>query len=215
MSLTERFLQFSLLGAEWVMWLLVALSVFSVYVMIERWLALRAARASDASVRSAVLAAIEAGDLDGALEAARKGEGPAGRLVAEMLRHGRHDAAALEAFLDAARPQEKLRLERNLSYLGTVGANAPFIGLFGTVLGIIKAFHDLAEAGIKPGGDSTAVVMAGISEALVATAIGLLVAIPAVVAYNYFQRRVKNLMAEAEALAGAVPALLPRSEEAD
>ncbi|RMG93811.1 MAG: MotA/TolQ/ExbB proton channel family protein [Deltaproteobacteria bacterium] len=209
MSLTERFLQFSLLGAEWVMWLLVALSVFSVYVMIERALALGAARRSDLAVRPKVLEALERGDLDGAKAAVKDAEGPAGRLLAEMLRHGRHDRDALEAFLDAARPAEKLRLERNLSYLGTVGANAPFIGLFGTVLGIIKAFHDLAEAGIKPGGDSTAVVMAGISEALVATAIGLLVAIPAVVAYNYFQRRVKNLMAGAEALAGAAVGLLP------
>ncbi len=209
MSLTERFLQFSLLGAEWVMWLLVALSVFSVYVMIERALALRAARRSDAAVRKPVMEALEAGDLAAARAATKGAEGPGGRLLAEMFRYDRRDHATLEALLDAARPHEKLRLERNLSYLGTVGANAPFVGLFGTVLGIIKAFHDLAEAGIKPGGDSTAVVMAGISEALVATAIGLMVAIPAVVAYNALQRRVKALMAEAEALAGAAVGLLP------
>jgi biopolymer transport protein ExbB len=82
-------------------------------------------------------------------------------------------------------------------FLGTLGNNAPFIGLFGTVLGIIKAFHDLA--GGQAGGPS--VVMAGISEALVATAVGLIVAIPAVVAFNIFSRRVRVRMSQAEWMA--------------
>jgi biopolymer transport protein ExbB len=90
-----------------------------------------------------------------------------------------------------AMSSEKTRIrqdhERFLIVLGTLGNNAPFIGLFGTVLGIIKAFSDLAE-NTQGGAD---VVMAGISEALVATAVGLLVAIPAVVAFNYFNRRVR------------------------
>ncbi len=82
----------------------------------------------------------------------------------------------------------KLSLEKRLGILATFGNNAPFIGLLGTVLGIIKAFHDLGTAkefGVK-------VVMAGISEALVATAMGLFVAIPSVIAYNYFVRRIKK-----------------------
>lgn len=84
----------------------------------------------------------------------------------------------------------KLSLEKRLGILATFGNNAPFIGLFGTVLGIIKAFHDLGtshEFGIR-------VVMTGISEALVATAMGLFVAIPSVIAYNYFVRRVKKIL---------------------
>ena len=105
-------------------------------------------------------------------------------------------------------PEEKVRLERNLAFLGTLGANAPFIGLFGTVLGIIKAFKDLAESGLKPGGETSTEVMSGISEALVATAVGLLVAIPAVVAYNIFQRRVKRTMGEAESLANTARSLV-------
>jgi biopolymer transport protein ExbB len=96
--------------------------------------------------------------------------------------------------------QQKLRYERNLIVLGTLGNNAPFIGLFGTVLGIIKAFMDLAQ-NITGG---AAVVMAGISEALVATAIGLMVAIPSVVAYNALKARVRTIMVNAEYLAGAV-----------
>ena len=80
--------------------------------------------------------------------------------------------------------------------LGTLGNNAPFIGLFGTVIGIIQAFHDLSSN--PEGGPS--VVMAGISEALVATAVGLLVAIPAVIAYNGYQRMVKRRLSNAEAM---------------
>jgi biopolymer transport protein ExbB len=90
----------------------------------------------------------------------------------------------------------RLKWEKNLAVLATIGSNAPFIGLFGTVLGIIKAFHDLSQ---QAGAGATGVT-AGISEALVATAVGLLVAIPAVVAYNVFQRRVKSALGEAEAL---------------
>ncbi len=84
----------------------------------------------------------------------------------------------------------KLALEKRLGILATFGNNAPFIGLFGTVLGIIEAFHALStsnEFGIR-------VVMGGISEALVATALGLFVAIPSVIAYNFFVRKVKTIL---------------------
>src|SRR5262249_19935977 len=106
--------------------------------------------------------------------------------------------------------RQRMRLERNLAFLGTLGNNAPFIGLFGTVRGIIKAFHDLA--GNQAGG--VAVVMAGISEALVATAVGLLVAIPAVVGFNYFNRRVKQSLANVDALAQVVLGQLKGEDEA-
>ena len=78
--------------------------------------------------------------------------------------------------------QERLRYERGLAFLGTLGNNAPFVGLFGTVLGIIRAFHDLAGNSLQ----GSQAVMAGIAEALVATAVGLLVALPAVATYNAF-----------------------------
>ena len=90
----------------------------------------------------------------------------------------------------------RIQWDKNLSALATIGANAPFIGLFGTVLGIIKAFHDLSQQAAN----GVQGVTAGVSEALVATAVGILVAIPAVVAYNLFQRRTKAALAEAEAL---------------
>src|SRR5207302_8681035 len=116
---------------------------------------------------------------------------------------------AVGAAMSGAKAQQRMRLERNLAFLGTLGNNAPFIGLFGTVLGIIKAFHDLA--GNQAGG--VAVVMAGISEALVATAVGLLVAIPAVVGFNYFNRRVRATIANVDSLAHVVLAQLKGEDE--
>lgn len=208
MSLTEEFLKFSLLGAEWVLWLLVVLSVLSVYVMIERLLFFRSVAGADAQIRRTLLSNLAEGDLDAAAKTVKDASGPGGRMVREMLPHAGRGSEALDAAMNAIRPEERVRLGRNLSFLGTLGANAPFIGLFGTVLGIIKAFNDLAESGLKPGGETSTEVMAGISEALVATAIGLLVAIPAVVAYNIFQRRVKRLLGEAESLANTARALL-------
>lgn len=201
MSLTQEFLKFSLLGAEWVLWLLVVLSVLSVYVMIERGLFFRGVSGADREIRRKLIGALTDGDLADAKKTVENAAGPGGRMVREMLRHAGKSGEAIDAAMNAVRPEEKIRLERNLAFLGTLGANAPFVGLFGTVLGIIKAFKDLAESGLQPGGETSTEVMAGISEALVATAVGLLVAIPAVVAYNIFQRRVKRTLSEAEGLA--------------
>ena len=189
MSLTDEFLKFSLLGAEWVLWLLVVLSVLSVYVMIERGLFFRGVAGADTEIRRKLIDQLAKGDREAAATTVKDAAGPGGRMVREMLEQAEYGGEAIDAAMNAVRPEEKVRLERNLAFLGTLGANAPFIGLFGTVLGIIKAFKDLAESGLKPGGETSTEVMAGISEALVATAIGLLVAIPAVVAYNIFRYR--------------------------
>jgi biopolymer transport protein ExbB len=99
----------------------------------------------------------------------------------------------------SAKSRLKGKLDARLAVLGTIGANAPFIGLLGTVLGIIKAATDI----LKETGDPTA-VMKGVFEALVATAVGLFVAIPAVIAYNYFQRQVKGTLAQVDSLAHLV-----------
>jgi biopolymer transport protein ExbB len=96
--------------------------------------------------------------------------------------------------------------------LGTLGSNAPFIGLLGTVIGIVMAFDALGAAG--PTGAPPAAVMCAIAEALVATAVGLFVAIPAVVAYNAFQRRVRVLLGGTDALAQKLLSFVPGQEEA-
>jgi biopolymer transport protein ExbB len=178
MDLSTRFLALTLHGAGWVLWLLVALSVVSVAIMLERLWFLKRHRPDQATLAHDMNVLLATAEADAALD-----ETP--------------DPDKLAAALEGAKAREKMRLERNLAFLATLGSNAPFIGLFGTVLGIIKAFHDLAHS--QAGGPS--VVMAGISEALVATAVGLMVAIPAVVAFNYFSRRVKAVMSQVEWMA--------------
>jgi biopolymer transport protein ExbB len=115
------------------------------------------------------------------------------------------DRESLREVFDSARIQVKLGLEKNLLVLGTLGSNAPFVGLFGTVLGIIRAFNDLALQGTA----GPSVVMRGISEALVATALGLLIAIPAVVSYNHFQGRIKRCLLNSERLCRLALARVP------
>ncbi len=196
MNITNRVLAFALLGAEWVMWLLFALSVVSIAIMIERWRYFHTIRSDFESLAADLKRLLNLGKLD----EARKHMAAARGIEAAVVRVGLDEfdrgADAAEEAMIAARTRERLSLERNLAFLGTVGANAPFIGLFGTVIGIVKAFHDLSRN--LQGGAQAA--MGGISEALVATAIGLFVAIPAVVAFNVFQRKVRAVMANTEAL---------------
>ena len=176
--LEKSLLAFALVGAHWVLYLLIALSVVSVGIMIERAIFL-ARRRADARNLSAQLAhLLAAGELD--------------------------QARALVASQGGT--ETRVRLERRLLFLGTLGNNAPFVGLFGTVLGIIKAFHDLSLGDPTKAAASAQVVMAGVSEALVATAVGLAVALPAVVAFNYFKSMVKGMMASAESLSKLVDA---------
>jgi biopolymer transport protein ExbB len=114
---------------------------------------------------------------------------------------------AAEEAMNGAVAIQKLKLEKRLAYLGTLGNNAPFIGLFGTVIGVVGAFDALGKAAEKPAQAAAAAasmapqaVMSSIAEALVATAVGLAVAIPAVAANNYFQRLIKATLANTEAL---------------
>jgi biopolymer transport protein TolQ len=113
-----------------------------------------------------------------------------GRALAYGLRHVKEKGAdGLEELFNSYSLIERPKLERYLNFLATVGSNAPFIGLLGTVFGIMEAFRGLAQSQ-----GEAAAVMTGISEALVATAVGLLVAIPAIIAFNYFSKQVKSAM---------------------
>jgi biopolymer transport protein ExbB len=117
-------------------------------------------------------------------------------VVAGLIEAPRGAAAAREAMAGAVAIQ-RIRLERRLAFLGTLGNNAPFIGLLGTVIGIVMAFEELGKMGANA---AAGTVMSSIAEALVATAIGLAVAIPAVASFNYFQRRIKSIAGSTEAL---------------
>jgi biopolymer transport protein ExbB len=105
-------------------------------------------------------------------------------------------AAAVEERLASEAQHVKLAMERRLAVLGTVGSNAPFVGLLGTVIGIIRAFHALDASS----GQVSTALMAEIGEALSATAAGLFVALPAVVFFNLFQRAISSRVARADAM---------------
>jgi biopolymer transport protein ExbB len=126
-------------------------------------------------------------------------------VAAAGLEHFERGSDAVAEAMAAAKARLRTEMERNLGVLGTLGNNAPFIGLFGTVLGIIKAFAELARS---QGGGAGA-VMSGISEALVATAVGLMVAIPAVIAFNFFQGKVRKTMARVDTVAHLLLAAMP------
>jgi biopolymer transport protein ExbB len=113
--------------------------------------------------------------------------------------------AAANEMMKSALVDERQRLERGLAFLGTLGNNAPFIGLFGTVLGIIHTVAGMAHNGSA---QASREVMGGISEALIATAVGLMVALPAVAAFNLFQRTLKTRAQTAESLGGELLAHL-------
>jgi biopolymer transport protein ExbB len=203
--LSQFLLGMSLVGAEWVLILLVLISVLSVTLIIERVLFFRKATDGLSEFRQAIRSAMGRGDRAEALRRttdrlSRQSES-ACDLETEMTRAllQKLEASAPQALEEVAQDcvlRNRLGWDRNLALLATIGSNAPFVGLFGTVIGIIRAFADLAQAG----GGAAQTVTAGISEALVATAVGILVAIPATVAFNLFQRRVRTAVTEAEAL---------------
>jgi biopolymer transport protein ExbB len=211
-NLQESFLQLALLGANWVLWILIGLSVAAVTIVIERWLFFRGIDGKDTALIKPVHDKLSEGDVEGAMADAKQASSPGARMIAAALESAKRGVASATAIVDGMRASEKLRLERNLGFLGTVGSNAPFIGLFGTVLEILRVFNMLGEQGVTTG-DEAREIMTGISEALVATAIGLLVAIPAVIAYNAFQRKVKRTLAEAEGLIGMAIADLSVEKE--
>ncbi|MCP4809884.1 MAG: MotA/TolQ/ExbB proton channel family protein [Proteobacteria bacterium] len=201
---------FALLGAGWVMWLLVGLSVVCIFVAVERAIYLVQNTTPSGGLQAALATYLKSGNGESFRKSLDGMKGIEARVLAAGLEASEKGPDAAEEAIAGTIVFEKDRLERFLIVLGTVGSNAPFIGLFGTVLGIIQAFHDLAS--MDPEGAGA--VMAGISEALVATAIGLMVAIPAVVLYNFFQRMIKGQMRRVESLSHLVLAQL-KSRDGD
>ena len=129
--------------------------------------------------------------------------------AASVFRTGRRKGESYDEMLQVALSQEKLLLERNLSRLGTMAAIAPLIGLLGTVWGIMRAFHDMAATGSA----APTVVASGVAEALVTTAAGLVVAVPALVLYNHFASRLNVMLTVAENNARLIHGALMGDEE--
>lgn len=172
---------------------LLAFSVVTVTIILERAWSLRGIVPQTLTLAEAIRAPLERGNFQAALEASQAQAGtPAGRIFADVIaRHATDSLEYLSDLTEDKRFEEIEALKGPLWVLGTVSSSAPFIGLFGTVVGIIKAFHNMAIMG--SGGFS--VVAAGISEALIATALGLGVAIVALVFYNFFQTQIERIEA--------------------
>lgn len=189
--LTDRIFAVAQIADQVVLWVLVILSIISLGMILERFFYLRNIAKESQEVRKHVRAAIQSHSIDDVANMAKNPDTIEGRALSYAMKHIKESGSkGLEEAFNSFALTERPDLERFLAFLATVGSNAPYIGLLGTVLGIMKAFNDLASS--SEAGQQT--VMAGISVALVSTAAGLFVAIPAVVSYNYFQRQVRSTL---------------------
>jgi len=182
--LTEKLLEVTLVGSEWILYILLGLSVLSVAIIVERALFYLANRKAWATLKKRIEPMVHGRRWDEVRQVIDSWPGAEVEVLRAAMDGSEIGPEAADKLVESAMIHEQQRLDRRLAFLGTLGNNAPFIGLFGTVLGIIRAFHDLS-VNLQGGAN---VVMAGISEALIATAVGLFVAIPAVIAFNYFNK---------------------------
>ena len=205
-------------GAGWVLWLLAILSVASVAISLERWRAYRRAEGNLIALAEGLATRLAQ---DSHTETIRwlEATGALGaRVAAAGLRVADRGVRAAEKAMISRTALEREGLERRLAFLGTLGNNAPFLGLFGTVIGVIEAFEELGHgtaghAGAGAAGHvASGAVMSAIAEALVATAVGIAVALPAVAAYNFLMRRVEQLLGGSEVLSNLVLAYLSGDE---
>jgi biopolymer transport protein ExbB len=193
-NIQETFKAFTMLGATWVMWLLLALSVVAVAVVLERFYYVLTTRDDVARLKAEVLKLLGAGDVRGAKKRLSESKSFEARIVGAGLDAIEDGPEAAQDRMEGEASLSKIFMERNLAFLGTVGNNAPFVGLLGTVIGIIRSFVALQRAGGQPSEE----LFYEVGEALVATAIGILVAIPAVAFFNLFQRLIRARLARAD-----------------
>jgi biopolymer transport protein ExbB len=202
-SLTRAMVQS---GAGWVLWCLFALSFVSIAIALERAWVFRSARGDLELLVRELRKLLQQDDMRRAKQLLSSGRSVEQRVVAAGLAESATGAASAEQAMAAAIGLERTRLEKRLLVLGTIGNNAPFIGLLGTVIGVVGAFDALGrpQAMSNALGAASALaperVMGTIAEALVATAVGLLLAIPAVAVYNYFSGCVTSALADAQTL---------------
>jgi biopolymer transport protein ExbB/TolQ len=209
MDIVQSLSKIALLGSAWVLWLLLALSAVSLAVAVQRWFSLRQNDKLAAVQRGAIASSLRAGDLDKSVQLLADDRSAQGQVLARACHRLGDGAEAFGDALDGEAARVRPQWERGLNLLGTIGNNAPFIGLFGTVLGVIEAFHHLTLGSDQAMGK----VMAGIAEALVATAVGIFVALPAVVAYNALTKRVSLIDNDIAATGKLISALLRAQQQ--
>jgi biopolymer transport protein ExbB len=172
--------------------LLLGISVLSWWVIIERIIRFSRLRVNAKEFTEKVKKMVAKKDFEGAISFCQATPGPVSAVCGAGLRNRQLDREKIESAMQREMNFEGERMQQYLGILGSIGNVTPFIGLFGTVIGIIRAFHDLALSS----GGGPSVVANGIAEALVATAMGLFVAVPAVIAYNFFVRTVDSIETE-------------------
>ncbi|AKV03816.1 MotA/TolQ/ExbB proton channel family protein [Labilithrix luteola] len=206
------------LGASWVLILMLVLSVVSLAIMLERLWLYMSLRDDVPNLMRELGRLLRAGDLDGARRRLEASPSAEAAVVMAGIVEAPQGADAAEEAMAGASALQRVKLERRLAFLGTLGNNAPFLGLLGTVIGIVGAFDELGKqknATMQAASSAIApeAVMSNIAEALVATAVGLLVAIPAVAAFNAFQRVVRTTLANTDALSHVLLAHLKATGE--
>jgi biopolymer transport protein ExbB/TolQ len=195
-GLVQRLLSLPVFRSEWVLWLLLGLSLLSVAVMVERWFFYRRRKIDSEAVRGEFTKDLDKGDFDAAAKLLARHNAMETNVALAGLRGYDKGPESVDELLAGALSRSKSEYERRLSILATLASNSPYIGLFGTVLGIVHSFKEMS----KDIANASAGVMSGIAEALIATAVGLLVAIPAVVAYNVYKGMVKDAVTNTDGL---------------
>jgi len=177
-----------------VMVVILLCSVLTLGFAIERIIYFWNRRGNPDGVLASALVALRSGNNEEAARVCSKESHPVGAVAADVIRAMDENPEAAEERMHIALSEQRLQMERNLGFLGTMGNTAPLLGLLGTVWGIMRAFHDMARTGSA----GPSVVAAGVAEALFTTAAGLLVAVPAVMIYNHFVRRMGIMLTVAE-----------------
>lgn len=195
--LSEKIFAIAHYADQVVLFILLVLSIISIGIIFERFMYLKKVSNESERIRTKVKMALQTHSVQDFEDIAKDPTSVEGRVAGYALKHLRESGLkGFEEVFNAFVLTEKPELEKFLNFLATIGSNAPYIGLLGTVLGIMKAFNDLA---ITPeAGQQT--VMSGISVALIATAAGLFVAIPAVIFFNYFKRKVVGILQSVESV---------------
>jgi biopolymer transport protein ExbB/TolQ len=205
-------LRAAMLGSTWVMALLLLLSVASIGAIVERWLFFRRRGRGGEEMGDGLLALLEQGNRAAARDLLRRHSSIDAEVLLASLRWAKGGPEGLASGVEGEMTRRRGELERGMTLLGTLGNNAPFIGLLGTVIGVVVAFADLAQGSSKVQMDR---VMGGIAEALIATGIGLFVAIPAVVAYNIFQKKIADIEDNVSSVGMRICALLASTAPLD
>ncbi len=210
MDLSKTFVDFAQLGADWVLWLLIALSIISVGIMVDRFLWFRQRDTDTEKFVREMRGAYERGELEQLAKKYKADPAIPVQVALRGLEELTHGPEAVAEAMHGERARWRRTADRNLIVLGTLGNNVPFVGLFGTVLGVMNAFLLLSSKS----SDAEKQTLDTIAEALSATAFGLIVAIPAVVAFNYFSRKLKVVMSGADEVAHHVLAMVHGTEHA-